>query len=162
MKGHCCAILMMKKSSVLLPFFLGTLIGPVYTCLVLVVFQIFWQRCQLPCVVHPAASSFGCPGFLPLKTRVFRSPTCNIPHCLFTQQLVVAPSGHILVAPNESVRSCHPSKWTYFQPNFPKTLGYKDQQHIHQFQPTCILQNADFRKQLSRSWRARNFTPNLS
>lgn len=28
--------------------------------------QIFWQRRQLPCVVHPAASSFGCPGFLPL------------------------------------------------------------------------------------------------
>lgn len=47
----------------------------------------FWQRHKLPCVVYPAASSFACPGFLPLKTRMFRSPTCNMHCCLFTQQL---------------------------------------------------------------------------
>ena len=42
-KGLCCAILMIRKSSVLPVFFLGIVMGPVYTCLVLVVFPVF--RC---------------------------------------------------------------------------------------------------------------------
>lgn len=41
-KGLCCAILMIRKSS-LFVFFLGTVVGPVYTCLVPVVFPLF--RC---------------------------------------------------------------------------------------------------------------------
>lgn len=50
--------------------------------------QMFWQRHKLPCVVYPAASSFGCPVFLLLRTRMFQSPVCNIYHCLFIQQLI--------------------------------------------------------------------------
>lgn len=42
-KGLCCAILVIRKSSVVFVFFLGIAMGPVYTCLVLVLFPVF--RC---------------------------------------------------------------------------------------------------------------------
>lgn len=58
-KGLCCAILMIRKSSVLLVFFLVTAMGPVYTCLVLVMFLVF--RCfgkgtnsPMLCIQQPA------------------------------------------------------------------------------------------------------------
>lgn len=54
-------------------FSLESVVGPVHTCLVLVMFPVF--RCLF--VMYPAASSFGCPGFLPRRTGMFQS-TRNI------------------------------------------------------------------------------------
>lgn len=124
--------------------------------------QMFWQKHKLPFVVYPAASSFGCRGFLPCRTRMVQSPMGNIYHCLFTQQLVPCTKWAYTYWPKCSVGFWPPSKRAPFQLKFSKTSGYKDQQHPHQLQPTCIWQNADFRSNSAGLGGAGNSTQNLS
>lgn len=103
-------------------------------------------------VLDPAASSFGCPGFLPRRTGMFQS---LVPLLHSSQWL--APSGHGPVAPNDSVRFWHPSNRTCFQPKFSKTSGCEDQQHLPQASAHMYFAKHWLQDQLSRTWRSRKF-----
>lgn len=103
-------------------FSLESVVGPVHTCLVLVMFPVF--RCvlciQLP--AHLAALDFchrgqGCSKALLSILYHFHTAASDLHQV------------DIDLLPQMIVRFWPPSKRACFQPKFSKTLGCKDQQH---------------------------------
>lgn len=88
--------------------------------------QALRQRHKLPYVVFRAAGSFGCPGFLPLRTQMFQSPTCNICRCLYRAANCLHQVGVYLLPQMTLSGFGSPSKRSAFQPKTSKTSGYKD------------------------------------
>lgn len=106
----------------LLVFFLGTAVGPVNTCPVLVVFpelRCFGKGTNSLCCVS-STSSFGCPGLLPLRTRMFQSPVCNSHRWLSTQQLLACTKWAFTYCPKRLLSFDLLPKGLPFSFNLPK------------------------------------------
>lgn len=89
-KGLCCAMLTIRKSSALLVFFLGTAVGPVYTFLVLVMFPVFRHygkgtNSPMLCIELPA--HLAALDFCHLGHRCFKALHATYT-TVFTQQLI--------------------------------------------------------------------------
>lgn len=107
-----------------LVFSLESVVGPVHTCLVLVMFPVF--RCllciQLP--AHLAALDFYHGG----GDRMFQSTRSILYHFYTAARDLHQVDMDLL--PQMIVKFWPPPKGTCFQPRFSKTSGYKDQQHL--------------------------------
>lgn len=97
-------------------------------------------------VVYPAASSFGCPGFLLRRTGMFQSPTSSMYH--FCTAATDLHQVDMDLLPQMILSGFGPfSRGLAFSLNFPELQGVRISgiHHELQLQPTCILQNTDFR-----------------
>lgn len=128
---------MTRKSSVLLVFFLGTVRGPVHTCLVLVMFPL--QRCfgkgtdcPMLCIQLPA--HLAALDICHLRQRYFKALCATYTTVFFHSSHCLHQAGIYLLS-QMILLGFGPIP---FSLNFPKLQGIRITQ---QLQPTCVLRN---------------------
>lgn len=130
-------------------FSLESVVGPVHTCLVLVMFPVF--RCLLYILLTWLLWIFA------TEDRMFQSTRSILYH--FYTAVSDLHQVDMDLLPQMIVKFWPPPKRICFQPRFSKTSGRKHQQHLPLTSASAHMWFAKhwFQEQLSRAWRSRKF-----